>query len=104
MILDAKPDTWDRELAARLRSDEPDVNAVMDLYDCVAPAVWSYARHRTRNRTRARQAVIAAFLTAADAPHVFDGKVSLAARMLMIVHVQTERRPDMGMVARLRAY
>jgi hypothetical protein len=104
MILDSStPDTRDRSLAARLRSQDPDVSAMMDLYDSVAAVVWAYARHRTRNRTQARKAVIDAFTAAAEAPRPFGGRLSRTAQLLLVLHVQTER-PKPALVRRLRMH
>jgi hypothetical protein len=81
---------WEDRLIARLRRDPPDTEAMLELYDRTAPWVWSHALHRTRSEAQARQATIAAFLTAAERPEVFEGRISVTVRMLLILHLQTE--------------
>ncbi len=87
---------WEDRLIARLRRDQPNTEAMLDLYDRTASWVWSHALHRTGNETLARQATIAAFLTAAERPEVFEGRISVTVRMLLILHLQTEPAAGAG--------
>jgi|GEM_PF-4605240 len=88
--LDVTPECWEPELRRRLRQAPPNLEALRDLYDRVAPAAYGYARQRTRSRRQAREAVLSAFVEAARHPAVFDdARIAMRIQLLLLVHVRT---------------
>lgn len=88
--LDTTPQSWEPALRRRLSQAPPNVEALQDLYDRLAPAVYGYARQRTRSRRQARETALAAFVEAANRPTVFDdARIAMRVQMLLLVHLRT---------------
>lgn len=88
--LDVTPESWEPALRRRLRQAPPNAEALLDLYEHVAPAVYGYARQRTRSRRKAYETALSAFVEAAHHPGVFDdARISMRIQMLLIVHLRT---------------
>ncbi|UQX87064.1 hypothetical protein M6D93_12185 [Jatrophihabitans telluris] len=91
-MLAQRPQAWEQDVARRLNGDLRDaVQALMEMYDRIAPAIWAYARARTRTRRGARAVTRETFVQAFMHPDLFDGRISIAARMFLVVHLLTER-------------
>ncbi|UQX87616.1 hypothetical protein M6D93_15090 [Jatrophihabitans telluris] len=93
-MISLTPRPWEDSLHARLTGAPINEDALLELFDRVAPDVWAYSRQRTRGQRAARQVAIQAFLTAAQHPAIFaDRRVPIHVRMIMLVHLDTERAP-----------
>lgn len=78
-------DPWERTLSTRLADGDPE--AIMELYDDIAPLAYGYALQLTRSKRRAYQALRSAFLHAIEQPVIFaDHRLSTRARILLEVN------------------
>lgn len=92
-MLDLTPEPWEAAVLDRLKQAPPNLDALLELFELVSPAVWGYALHRCRDQQQAMQVATKAFLTAAHNPTIFDNRrVSIRIRMLLLVHLDTPRR------------
>jgi DNA-directed RNA polymerase specialized sigma24 family protein len=94
-------DPWDCAISARLVHGE--VEAIMELYDDIAPQAYALALRLTRSKTRAYAAVRCAFLRVIEQPTMFaDRRLSVRARILLEVNhlVLQQRRTGRRRTAR----
>lgn len=88
------PQPWEDAVLAKLTATPRDNHAMLELFDHLAPELWAYALHRARGPRAASRVVIEAFRTAAQQPTLFaDRRVSIQARMLMLIYVATKDAP-----------
>jgi hypothetical protein len=96
-VLDLTPAPWEAAVHRRLNERPPNVEALLELFDLIAPEVWGYALHRCRDPRTAAQVAIKAFLAAAQNPAIFDDRrIPLRVRMLLLVHLDTPQHPRRG--------
>ena len=102
------PDPADRVERYRTRLlCDGDVEALLDLYDEIAPTAYGWARSLTRSRRQAVDAIRQAFLTAARQPHVFcNQRISSQGWILLEIHhiAWTRSHPPNRMVSRSPAH
>jgi hypothetical protein len=90
-VLSLLPQPWEDELYDTLTTGPVSEDVALELFDRVAPWVWGYALHRSRNEGDAKRVTIKAFLTAVEHPDIFtDRRVPIHVRMLMLIHLDTK--------------